>query len=194
MQRLFTAASLARSSLVCPPAAATVMCRPPRQTVCRHRRPGQSINILGINGAQSFSPNPSTVSVGQTVVWHNLDTATHRVVLDDGSSIRGTLDRGPSARRCPHRGAARITARFIRQWSARLSTVDEGRFRGTVGAQGLKQSARATPGRSTSTPAISASCWRYERSCSCKTVLPKDLRQLAFCRSCLARRSRSGRL
>jgi plastocyanin len=53
-----------------------------------------TINILGINGAQSFSPNPSTVPVGQTVVWHNLDTTTHRVVLDDGELDTGNIAPG----------------------------------------------------------------------------------------------------
>jgi plastocyanin len=52
------------------------------------------VNILGINGAESFSPNPSTVPVGQTVVWHNLDTTTHRVVLDDGELDTGNIAPG----------------------------------------------------------------------------------------------------
>ena len=53
-----------------------------------------TVNVVAINGAQSFSPNPSTVPVGQTVVWHNLDTTTHRVVLDDGELDTGNIAPG----------------------------------------------------------------------------------------------------
>src|SRR5207302_9397446 len=42
-----------------------------------------TINVVGINGAQSFSPNPATLPAGQMVVWHNVDSITHRVVLND---------------------------------------------------------------------------------------------------------------
>ncbi len=31
----------------------------------------------GMMGAQSFSPSPATVKVGQTVSWHNADVITH---------------------------------------------------------------------------------------------------------------------
>ena len=53
-----------------------------------------TINIVGINGAQSFSPNPSTVPFGKRVVWHNLDTVTHRVVLDDDELDTGNIAPG----------------------------------------------------------------------------------------------------
>jgi len=52
------------------------------------------INIVAINGAQSFSPDPSSVPIGQTVVWHNIDTVTHRVVLNDLSVDTGNLNPG----------------------------------------------------------------------------------------------------
>jgi plastocyanin len=53
------------------------------------------IDIIGVDGARSFRPNPATVPAGSTVVWHNVDSVTHRVVLDD----RGldTLNIGPGA-------------------------------------------------------------------------------------------------
>jgi len=54
-----------------------------------------TIDIIGDNGGQSFSPNPSTVAPGQTVVWHNLDSTTHRVVLDDRELDTGNI--GPKA-------------------------------------------------------------------------------------------------
>jgi len=53
-----------------------------------------TIDVVGINGNQSFSPNPATVPAGQIVVWHNVDTTTHRVVLDDGRLDTGNLAPG----------------------------------------------------------------------------------------------------
>ena len=53
-----------------------------------------TINIVRENGAQSFSPNPATVPKGQTVVWHNIDTTTHRVVLNDGELDTGNIAPG----------------------------------------------------------------------------------------------------
>lgn len=53
------------------------------------------IDIVAIRGAMSFSPNPSTVQAGQMVVWHNLDSTTHRIVLDNGRLDAGTV--GPGA-------------------------------------------------------------------------------------------------
>jgi plastocyanin len=52
------------------------------------------IDVIRENGAQSFSPNPATVPAGQMVAWHNVDTVTHRVVLDDGALDTGNLAPG----------------------------------------------------------------------------------------------------
>ena len=52
------------------------------------------IDIVGVNGAQSYAPNPATVTAGQTVVWHNVDTTTHRVVLDDRALDTGNIAPG----------------------------------------------------------------------------------------------------
>ena len=52
------------------------------------------IDVVGINGARSFSPNPATVPTGQTVVWRNIDTTTHRVVLNDGRLDTGNIPPG----------------------------------------------------------------------------------------------------
>jgi plastocyanin len=52
------------------------------------------IDVVSENGAQSFSPNPSSVADGRTVVWHNVDRTSHRVVLDDRSIDIGTLAPG----------------------------------------------------------------------------------------------------
>jgi plastocyanin len=56
-----------------------------------------TINVVAINGAQSFSPNPATVPAGQVVVWHNVDGITHRVVLNDRSVDTGDLAPGASS-------------------------------------------------------------------------------------------------
>jgi plastocyanin len=53
-----------------------------------------TINVVAINGAQSFSPNPATLPAGQMIVWHNVDTTTHRVVLNDRSVDTGDLAPG----------------------------------------------------------------------------------------------------
>jgi plastocyanin len=52
------------------------------------------INIVGIDGGRSFSPNPSTVPPGQTVAWHNVDSTTHRVVLNNGALDTGNIAPG----------------------------------------------------------------------------------------------------
>jgi plastocyanin len=57
-----------------------------------------TIDVVGVNGAQSFAPNPATLPAGQTVVWHNIDSITHRVVLNDGSLDTGNIGPGASSR------------------------------------------------------------------------------------------------
>src|SRR2546427_6860644 len=42
-----------------------------------------TINVVAVNGSQLFSPNPSTIPAGQKVVWHNVDSLTHPVGMDD---------------------------------------------------------------------------------------------------------------
>jgi plastocyanin len=52
---------------------------------------GIVINVVAVNGTQSFSPNPSSIPSGQLVVWHNVDSITHRVVLNDGELDTGNI-------------------------------------------------------------------------------------------------------
>jgi plastocyanin len=56
-----------------------------------------TINVVAINGAQSFSPNPATLPAGQMVIWHNVDNTTHHVVLNDRSVDTGDLGPGVSS-------------------------------------------------------------------------------------------------
>jgi plastocyanin len=60
-----------------------------------------TINVVAVNGAQSFSPNPATLPAGQMVVWHNVDSITHRVVLNDRSVDTGDLAPGASSQPMP---------------------------------------------------------------------------------------------
>lgn len=56
-----------------------------------------TINIMGVNGKQSFSPNPADVPAGSTAVFVNRDIVTHRVVLDDLSIDTGNIAPGASS-------------------------------------------------------------------------------------------------
>jgi len=56
-----------------------------------------TINVVAVNGAQSFSPNPASLPAGQMVVWHNVDNITHHVVLNDRSVDTGDLAPGASS-------------------------------------------------------------------------------------------------
>jgi plastocyanin len=53
-----------------------------------------TITILGMNGGQSFSPNPGSVKVGQTVAWKNNDAITHTATADSGSFDTGAIPPG----------------------------------------------------------------------------------------------------
>lgn len=55
-----------------------------------------TITILGSNGTQAFSPNPSTFA-GRSVVFRNTDTVAHRVVLNDGSVDTGQIAPGATS-------------------------------------------------------------------------------------------------
>lgn len=66
-----------------------------------------TINVIGQNGARSFSPNPSTASQGDMVSWHNSDNTTHHIVFNDGSLDTGDIVPGASstALKLPTNGA-----------------------------------------------------------------------------------------
>jgi plastocyanin len=49
-----------------------------------------TLGITGINGANSYFPNPDTVTMGQTVAWHNTDGTTHTAT----SNAAGVFDTG----------------------------------------------------------------------------------------------------
>jgi plastocyanin len=56
------------------------------------------VHAVGQRGAMSFAPNPATVPDGQAIVFHNVDSDPHRIVLDDGSYDSGVLEPGTFSR------------------------------------------------------------------------------------------------
>jgi plastocyanin len=81
------------------PTAPAAPALPPPPTPTPTPPPGGTvtIDVLGVNGAQSFSPNPATLPADQTVVWHHVDSITHRIVLNDGSFDTLNLNPGASS-------------------------------------------------------------------------------------------------
>jgi plastocyanin len=55
------------------------------------------INIVGDRGAQSFSPNPGSVTQSRMVSWRNSDSVVHRIVSNDGSFDTGNIAAGASS-------------------------------------------------------------------------------------------------
>ena len=56
-----------------------------------------TITMLGDRANQSYSPNPTTVRVGQTVAWKNNDTATHDATQDASRFGTGTINAGATS-------------------------------------------------------------------------------------------------
>lgn len=59
--------------------------------------PDVTINIVGIQGANSFNPSPTTIKAGQRVIWKNNDTRTHDATQDAGSFKTSLLSPGSSS-------------------------------------------------------------------------------------------------
>jgi plastocyanin len=56
-----------------------------------------SIAILGVDGDQSFVPNPVDASRGSAIVFRNADGQAHRIVATDGSFDTGVIAPGASS-------------------------------------------------------------------------------------------------
>jgi len=56
-----------------------------------------TINIVGISGSSSFAPNPTTATVGQRIVWKNIDSRTHDIVQDANSFTTPNIAAGGAA-------------------------------------------------------------------------------------------------
>ena len=46
-----------------------------------------TIRIVGSSGNSAFTPNPIQAATGSMIVWVNNTSATHHIVLDDGSVV-----------------------------------------------------------------------------------------------------------
>ena len=57
-----------------------------------------TITITGMNGSLSFSPNPATVKVGQTVAWYNADSLAHNPAGENGAFGVEKLVHGATSR------------------------------------------------------------------------------------------------
>jgi plastocyanin len=66
-----------------------------------------TVNIVGVKGKLSFSPNPASVAAGQLVVFKNTDIVTHHVMLDDGSLQTADIPPGATSAALPV-GAANV--------------------------------------------------------------------------------------
>jgi plastocyanin len=56
-----------------------------------------TITIVGMNGAQSFSPNPSAAIVGDTVAFYNADSIVHSIVANGGAFSTGNIAPGATS-------------------------------------------------------------------------------------------------
>ena len=56
-----------------------------------------TIQIAGDRAAQSYSPNPTTMRVGQTVAWKNADSIAHDATQDASRFGTGTLNAGATS-------------------------------------------------------------------------------------------------
>ena len=56
-----------------------------------------TVNIVGDRGNQSYSPNPASMRVGQTVAWRNNDTIVHNSTQDNGGFATGTINAGATS-------------------------------------------------------------------------------------------------
>ena len=55
------------------------------------------ITMLGDRANQSYSPNPTTMRVGQTVAWKNSDTTAHDATQDAARFQTGTINAGATS-------------------------------------------------------------------------------------------------
>ncbi len=56
-----------------------------------------TLNIVGLAGSNSFSPNPGTIRVGQTLAWKNTDQITHTATGDAGGFNTGNVASGATS-------------------------------------------------------------------------------------------------
>ena len=56
-----------------------------------------TIRVVAMDGALSFSPNPSSIQAGETVAFFNADSTVHRMAADGGAFDTGNLNPGATS-------------------------------------------------------------------------------------------------
>jgi len=56
-----------------------------------------TITMVGDRGNQSYTPNPTTMRVGQTVAWKNGDSTAHTATQDASRFNSGTISGGATS-------------------------------------------------------------------------------------------------
>ena len=57
-----------------------------------------TVTIQGNSGSQSYNPSPVTMSVGQTIAWHNADSIAHTATGDGGGFDTGNVGAGATSK------------------------------------------------------------------------------------------------
>ena len=57
-----------------------------------------TVAVVGSIGNAAYQPNPVRAASGDTVMFRNNDSATHRIVMDDGSADLGDIAPGATSR------------------------------------------------------------------------------------------------
>jgi len=84
-----------------------------------------TITITGQGGKLAFSPNPATVAAGQTVMFKNMDTVAHHVLLDDGNTQTAEIAPGATS--------AAVTIGANKSYHCTIHPGMVGGFNGTEG-------------------------------------------------------------
>ena len=83
------------SSTPTAPSASTTAPTPAATTPAQSTTPSVAVNIVSSSGSGAFNPNPVQAASGANIVWKNDTSATHVLVMNDGTMI-GTLAPGAS--------------------------------------------------------------------------------------------------
>ena len=90
-----TAFGCGSGSSMSSPASPTPVSTPPSPTPSGAA--DVTITIAGMNGSNSYSPNPATVKVGQKVAWRNADSLPHTATADGAAFDTGTIAPGATS-------------------------------------------------------------------------------------------------
>jgi plastocyanin len=66
------------------------------------------VAVVGSVGNAAYQPNPVQANTGDTVMFRNNDSSTHRIVMDDGSADLGDVAPGATSRGFTVRSASAL--------------------------------------------------------------------------------------